>query len=74
MENRGMRAFVRLRQFLSSNKDLARKMDDLEKKVGTHDTQIQEVFSVIRELMKPPEKTKRRIGFLEEPKAVYRAR
>ncbi len=67
-----MRAFVRLRQVLSTHKDLARKLDDLEKKVGVHDSQIQGVFNAIRELMKTPEKPKHRIGFLEEPKAAYR--
>ena len=68
-----MRAFVRLRQVLSTHKDMARKLDDLEKKMKVHDTQIQAVFDAIRELMKTPEKPKRRIGFLEESKAVYRA-
>jgi len=69
-----MRAFVRLRQVLSKHKDLTRKLDDLEKKVKVHDTQIQAVFDAIREMMKTPDKPKRRIGFLEEPKAVYRFR
>ena len=46
-----MRAFVRLRQMLASNADLARKLDALEKK---YDAQFRVVFDAIRELMKPP--------------------
>jgi len=55
-----MRAFVRLRQMLASHADLARKLDQLEKK---DDTQFKVVFDAIRELMKPPEPHRRRIGF-----------
>lgn len=58
-----MRAFVRLREMMSTHKDLARKLDALEKK---YDTQFKAVFDAIRELMKPPvEKAKKRIGFLK---------
>ncbi len=68
-----MRAFSRLREVLASHKDLARRLDALEKKVGAQDEKIQAVFDAIRELMKGPEKTKRRIGFTaEEKRAVYR--
>lgn len=64
-----MRAFVRLRQILSSNKELAKRLDELEKK---YDAQFRVVFEAIRELMKPPETKKRPIGFLvEEPKVPY---
>ncbi len=57
-----MRAFVHLREMLSSHKDLARKLAALEKK---YDEQFQVVFEAIRQLMEPlPEsKKKRRIGF-----------
>lgn len=55
-----MRAFVRLRQMLQENADLARKLVLLEKK---YDTQFRAVFDAIRELTKPPAKLKRRIGF-----------
>jgi hypothetical protein len=58
-----MRAFVRLRQLLQQNADLARKLAQLEKK---YDTQFRAVFDAIRELMKPPEKVERRIGFGSE--------
>jgi len=56
-----MRAFVRLRQMLASNAELARKLAALERK---YDAQFKIVFDVIRELMIPPEpKRKRPIGF-----------
>ena len=55
-----MRTFVRLREMLLSNADLARKLSALEKK---YDAQFKVVFDAIRELMIPPEKPKRRIGF-----------
>lgn len=55
-----MRAFVRLRQMIASNTALARKLASLEKK---YDAQFKAVFDVIRQLMAPPEKPKRRIGF-----------
>ena len=55
-----MRAFVRLRQMLSANADLARKLESLEKK---YDAQFKVVFDAIRELMTPPQGKKRPIGF-----------
>jgi len=55
-----MRAFVRLREMLQTNKDLARKLDALETK---YDSQFKVVFQAIRELMTPPTKPRRQIGF-----------
>ena len=55
-----MRAFVRLRAILSSHADLARKLATLEKK---YDAQFRVVFDAIRDLMVPPKKAKRPIGF-----------
>lgn len=67
-----MRAFVRLRELLATNKDLARKLEELEKK---YDKQFAVVFEAIRQLMQPPEPPKRQIGFgVEEPKVRYRSR
>ena len=59
-----MRTFVRLRQWLTSNKDLAKRLDDLEMK---YDRQFKSVFDAIRQLMSPPTATpkKGRIGFRE---------
>jgi len=58
-----IRAFVKLRQILSTHKELARKLEQLERKTEKHDTEIQAIFEAIRQLMKPPEQPKRRIGF-----------
>jgi hypothetical protein len=57
-----MRAFVRLREILSTHKDLARKLDELERK---YDENFRVVFEAIRQLMAPPTLpgNKRRIGF-----------
>ena len=55
-----MRAFVKLREMIASNKDFAKRFDELEKK---YDAQFKIVFDAIRQLMSPPEKKKRKIGF-----------
>ncbi len=55
-----MRTFTRLREMLATHKDLARRLDDLEKK---YDSQFKIVFDAIRQLMTPPELKKRKIGF-----------
>jgi hypothetical protein len=55
-----MRAFVRLRQILSSNEELARKLNALERK---YDSQFKAVFEAIRLLVAPPSKPTRRVGF-----------
>ena len=60
-------AFVRLRQVPASNAELARKVDALEKK---YDAQFKVVFDAIRQLMKPPEPTKRKIGFMVKERAA----
>jgi len=62
-----MRAFIKLREMLAAHKDLARKLDDLEKK---YDRQFAVVFDAIRRLMDPPPRHQthhpRKIGFLRE--------
>jgi hypothetical protein len=55
-----VRAFVKLREILASHRDLARRLDKMEKK---YDAQLKVVFDAIRELMRPPAKPRRRIGF-----------
>ena len=60
-----MRAFVKLREVLTSNQELAKKFTELERKVSTHDEAIISIVKAIRELMNPPpEKKKRPIGFV----------
>lgn len=58
-----MRAFVKLRQILSTHKELAHKLAELEKKIEKHDQAIKDIFQAIHQLMAPPEEPKRRIGF-----------
>ncbi len=57
-----VRAFVRLRAMLATNKDLAAKFAELERKVASHDSHIQSLFEAIRRLM-APDPPKPRIGF-----------
>jgi hypothetical protein len=59
-----MRAFVKLRQILSMNKELAHKLAELEHKIERHDVEIHAIFEAIRQLMAPPPvKPKPQIGF-----------
>jgi hypothetical protein len=61
-----MRAFVKLREMLSTNKELALKLAQLERKIEKHDDEIKLIFDAIRQLMTPPEPKKRKIGFRRE--------
>jgi len=64
-----MRAFVKIRQFLSTHKALAKKLEKLEKKTARHDTEIQAIFDAIKRLMGLPKpKQKPQIGFRPDPK------
>ena len=62
-----MRAFVHMREMLSSNHELAKRLDQLEarldKKIGEHDAAIAAILSAIRQLMHPPATKRRPIGF-----------
>jgi len=70
-----VRTFVRLREILSTHKELAQKLAELERKIEKHDTQIQAIFEALRRLMQPEEKPKRQIGFrVEEPRLLYRVK
>jgi hypothetical protein len=67
-----MRAFVRLRRLMASHEELARKLTELEKR---YDAQFRAVFDAIRQLMAPPAKPRRSIGFrVEEARPRYRIR
>ena len=60
-----VRAFVRLREIVTANKELSKKLDELERRVSHHDEAITNIVKAIRELAVPPEpKPKRRIGFV----------
>lgn len=58
-----MRAFVRIRHILSTHKELAFKLEKLERRTEKHDGEIRTIFEAIRQLMHAPEKPKRKIGF-----------
>lgn len=67
-----MRVFVRVRELVANNRDLARKLDALERKLEGHDVHIRSLFEAIRQLIATPEPKKRKIGFLvEESPARY---
>jgi hypothetical protein len=69
-----MRAFVKLRETLDTNRELARKFAELEQRVGKHDEEISAILEAIRQLMAPPEKPRREIGFhVRERTGRYRA-
>jgi hypothetical protein len=59
-----VRTFVQLRQMLSTHKELAAKLEALERKIGSHDQAIAGLIDAIRQLMVPPESGKRPIGFI----------
>jgi hypothetical protein len=59
-----MRTFVKVREFLYAHKDLAKRLEDLERKYESHDHQIKAVFDAIRQMMEPNGKKKRyKVGF-----------
>ena len=74
-----VRAFVKLREMLSTHKELAHKLAELERKLQNHDESIRSLVVAIRQLMATPEPEpeppKRRIGFLvEEPRMPYKSK
>lgn len=67
-----MRVFVRLRELMSTHKELDRRLSELEKHLKDHDYQIQTVFEAIRQLMTRPEPSRKRIGFMaKESRSAY---
>jgi hypothetical protein len=67
-----VRAFVRLREMVATHRELARKLAELEVRFEDHDEKIEAIFEVIRQLMAPTDRPRRRIGFeVKEPKASY---
>jgi len=60
-----VRAFVNLRRMLTGHDDLARKIDTIERRVGKHDAELQEVFRILRKLLEPlPVPPRRPVGFV----------
>ncbi|MBF0483066.1 MAG: ORF6N domain-containing protein [Candidatus Omnitrophica bacterium] len=58
-----MRTFAKLREMISTHKELAAKLEKMEQKLGQHDEDIQSIIRLIRKLHSEPEKPKTRIGF-----------
>jgi ORF6N domain-containing protein len=70
-----MRTFVKLRQVVDTNRELAQRFSELEQRVDKHDQEITAILEAIRQLMTPREKPRREIGFHVREKAPrYRAR
>jgi hypothetical protein len=67
-----MRAFVQMRELAASNRELASKFAELERRMGDHDEAIRTLFDAIRQMMQPAEKGRKSIGFkVEEDGAAY---
>jgi hypothetical protein len=65
-----IRAFVKLREVMATHKDLAQKIEALERKYKDHDQEIQVIFTAIKKLLEPsPQPPKRRIGFAVDQKS-----
>ncbi len=62
-----MRAFVKLREMISSHNELIQKLEKLERKYEHHDAQFKRVFDAIRKLIESPVGPQRRIGFTPSP-------
>ncbi|MFC1679128.1 ORF6N domain-containing protein [Elusimicrobiota bacterium] len=62
-----IRAFVRLREMISTHGDLAARLDKLERDGLGHGADIRTLFDAIHELMAPPDRSKSRIGFRTKP-------
>ena len=68
-----VRAFVKLREILSTHKELAQKMKELGLKIETHDEQITAIFDAINQLLAPPQAPKKKMGFqVKEKKVLYK--
>ncbi|MDA3833225.1 MAG: hypothetical protein PF495_07490, partial [Spirochaetales bacterium] len=63
-----MRAFVHLRNMISSHSELKQKLTELEHRLENHDQEIQTIFEAIRQLMTPAEKPRKKIGFTAKEK------
>jgi hypothetical protein len=61
-----VRAFVKLREALATNKEVLHKFAELERRLDSHDESIQVLLAAIRRLMAPPDRPRRRIGFQQE--------
>lgn len=58
--------FVKLQEMITSNKELAQKLTELERKIGVHDAEIQAIYEAIRRLLEPPPQPRRQIACLPQ--------
>ncbi|MCX5712686.1 MAG: ORF6N domain-containing protein [Candidatus Omnitrophica bacterium] len=58
-----MRAFVKLKEYIFAHKELSYKLRELEEKIGKHDADIKDIFETLRQLLSPPIKKRKIIGF-----------
>jgi hypothetical protein len=63
-----MRTFVRLRQLVSNDSELAKRFTEMERRIENHDEKIEAIFGAIRELMAGPDKPAPKIGFKADKK------
>ena len=63
-----MRAFVSMRKMLLTNEEVGKKLFEIENKLGSHDENFKKVFTAIRLLMNPPDKSVKEIGFIQRGK------
>jgi hypothetical protein len=68
MSIRIIEIFIKLREFISNQKDILLKLEAIEKKVDNHDHEIKIIFSALRELIQTPQKTTEKIGFKQTSK------
>jgi hypothetical protein len=72
---RVVRAFVRLRKMVAANAQLSAKLEELERRLDSHDEAIVDLFAALKRLLEPEAKPKREIGFhVREAAARYRIR
>jgi uncharacterized coiled-coil protein SlyX len=62
-----VRAFVRIRQFVAENRELAARLEELEARVAKHDNTLSTLVATIRQMAVPPANTQRQIGFIVDP-------
>ena len=60
--------FIKMREFISNQKDILLKIETMEKNLDTHNDQIKIIFSALRELIERPQKTSTKIGFKQAAK------
>ena len=58
-----MRAFVELRRVASSYAEIEKRLEQIERRIGAHDEQLEQIFSALRQLISPPTRPKRPVGF-----------